>query len=422
MEQSIFTNCFFITLKRFVLTEIDGSANVTCFQTTKEERSYMEYKWYSSDIDEVWKYQLGHIYYKIQEFVHKHTNHWLKVPNFAINYDLNINWGEWHKDSRTIVFSGKLLRNYEAAAVEYVMRHEVAHQIVDEIFDIEGLPHGEAWERACKIVDIEANRCASSDFLIGFQGRFSSNLIEKIRKLIIHGNDNAVTREESELFLTKAQELMIRHNIDMRVLNGGEGKRFYIKRPVGPLMARKNSWVGGMATLVSNYYDVRCIYTYCNNKRRIEFFGDPSNLDIAEYIFHALLNQGEYLWEEYKNNHQAKVKNDETYRQNIGVYNNKLYSRISKSAFMAGLISGYEAKLSMEKSIILDKIDKEDKAIILSSDGMLDEAYEKQYNPSKGQRYTTRGQGYSAGYVAGSKLSLSQGVRGGSTRGLMISA
>jgi predicted SprT family Zn-dependent metalloprotease len=385
----------------------------------------MDYQWYKNDIDEVWIYKLSGTFHKINDEIQRHSQHYLKEPIFGINYDLNCHWGEWHPKSRQLVLAGRLLKGYEWSAVEHVMRHEMAHMIVDEIFAIDGKPHGDAWITACKVVDINPERCSSFDILKSFKGREVSPLVEKVRKLIVHGNDKAGTKEESETFLTKAQEMMIKYNIEMSAIQGRDSKHVYIKRPVGPLFKRHTSWLGVAAQFIANYYDVRCIWSYCNRKRRIEFFGTPENLDIAEYIFHSLLTTGESLWEQYYAEHKIKLK-DITYRQKVGgAYDGsgRIYRKVSKNSFMKGLISGYRGKLAKEKTIVMDKVSVDDQAIIRANDGILEEAFNKEYRPSRSVSYTsTRGRGYSEGHSAGSSMTLAMGVTGGGSSGRALTA
>jgi hypothetical protein len=148
--------------------------------------------------------------------------------------------------------------------------------------------------------------------------------------------------------------------------------------------------------------------------KRIEFFGTTDNLDVAEYVFHALLTQAEDLWNEYKTNHQEKYKNDPDYK-----YQNQ-HSRISKRAFMQGLVNGYTSKLNKEKTIIFNTISPDDKALISTGDKMLREAFDKKYHPCSHHVGCSNGKGYWDGHTAGSKLTLAQGVKAGTNRTLML--
>lgn len=380
----------------------------------------MNYQWFEQDINDAWITNLLVTYSEIQDEFYKHTVKTLAIPNFIINNNLNYRWAEWNKSTRTITFSINLLRNYEWAAVKHVMKHEVAHQIVDEYFNIEAMPHGDAWKKACLILDIPPNVSDSHITLDSFKGGNPSTIIEKIRKLILHGNDHHISQEESQLFLNKAQELMIKHNVSMQNIQGVQSNTFYAFRPVGPLVDGHKTWLGQISTLVCTFYNVQSIWLHCKNKRRLEFFGTKDNLDVAEYVFHALLTQAEYFWEQYKSEHQSKFKNDPNYRSQIGNSYNGNSHRISKRAFIQGLVTGYQSKLRKEQSVVLDSISPNDKAIISANDGILRDTFEKKYNPRKLTATSTTGQGYSDGHAIGKNLTLAQGItRSTSNRSLI---
>lgn len=380
----------------------------------------MNYRWYEQDISDAWISKLFTTYGEISNEVSCQCQKNLTEPNFKINPNLNYRWAEWDKTTRTITFSLNLLKQFEWEAVKHVMKHEVAHQIVDEIFVIEHLPHGAAWQKACTILNIDPNVTESATMLSKYKSSNTSPMIEKIHKLLLHGNDCHISQEESQLFLNKAQELMIKHNISMLNVQGIQSDAFYVFRPVGPLVDGHKSWLGNFASFITSFYNVQSIWLSCNGKKRIEFFGTPDNLDVAEYVFHALLTQAEYLWQEYKTNHQDKFKNDPDYRSKMGNTYNGNSRRISKKAYMQGLINGYRSKLTREKTIIFDSISPSDKAIISTGDKMLRDAFEHKYHPCKHYQASSNGNGYSDGHIAGSKLTLAQGVKTSCNRMLML--
>jgi len=120
-------------------------------------------------------------------------------------------------------------------------------------------------------------------------------------------------------------------------------------------------------------------------------FGDPTNLEVAEYVFHALLNQGEALYEDFKKNHIA-IKG----------------RKISKASYFAGLMSGY--KLKMEK-FQNTNTDENDKSLIHMSDKMLKDLFEKEYNVRYNKSNGSCGLGYSNGESDSKKLNISSGVK-----------
>lgn len=390
--------------------------------------------------DDIWVYKLMESYQTINLEVEKHTQKRLTVPNFVISPDVSKKWGSWHQSSRKMMFSGALLRNFEWKAVEHVMRHEIAHQIVSEIFNMDcyGVSHGEAFKRACLIVDIEPRRCESADFLHSFKGTGSSPMVEKVQKLMIKANDESVPEKEAELFMRKAKELMFRHDIEVKDVMGSE--RVWVKRPFGPNFKRFPQYMHDLGRLLNSHYNVQHIQTYGPDRtKRLELFGEPSNLDIAEYVGHALLNQAEHLYSEYKKESAKEDAKKRLEAKEEGRYYRK-YSRISKRSFMEGLVSGYTSKLhassnqareNVEMSFAKDKAESEgkeyvdgDRTIIPTYDvGLMKEMYGNAYPNMRTTRSAgSRGVGRGAGHSAGSSLTLSRGVRGSGSKGSLLTA
>lgn len=395
---------------------------------------------YESACDEVWISRLNSSYCRIQGIVGEATKKTLREPIFHINPNINRKWGSWEPSTRIMTFAALLLRNFEWGAVEHVMKHEVAHQIVSEIFDMDcyRVSHGAAWERACKIVGIEPIRCDSEKFLASFKGTEGSRMTDKVRKLIIHANDEAATEEEAMTFMRKARELMLRHDIEMKDVMGTD--RVWVSRPFGPNFERWPSYMWALGNLLGEHFNIKHIRTYgpriCYNyTSRLELFGEPDNLDIAEYVGHALLNQAERLYEEHKKN-VAKDKLEEE-RENYYPYRR---SRLSKRAFIEGIIEGYSSKLrddrrAAEREIGLQvakerasakgqKYEAGDEAIVPAYDEeLLKEMYGRAYPHTRMiSASRSRGDGWGAGHKAGKGLSLSKGVHHGSNGGRLLTA
>lgn len=397
---------------------------------------------YENDCNKVWLYRLQSSFNKIQSEISVHTGKHLKSAIFEINPNTKSKWGSWTPSSRVMCFSASLLRNYEWAAVEHVMRHEVAHQIVSEIFgmDCYGVAHGAAWQEACKIVNIDPKRCESSDELSEFKGTCSSPMVEKVRKILIHANDEAATEAEAETFMRKAKELMLRHDIAMKDVVGSD--RLFVTRPFGPLFKRWGSHMWKLGGFLSRHYDVKYIKTYGpNNTSRLELFGEPDKLDIAEYVGHALLNQAELLYEKQrvKVGEEKALKRLEKRDLSLDGLKYTPYSRkLSKRAFIEGVISGYSAKMDEERQFVREKVAVEvakekcvdtgsrytegDMAIVpVYNAKLLNEMHGKAYS---GLRTTTiscsRGSGYGEGHDAGKSLRLSRGVNAGGNSGRLL--
>jgi len=397
---------------------------------------------YENDCDKVWIYRLECSYGTIQKEVALHTGKHLKAAMFELNSNVKSKWASWNPSNRVMCFSSSLLRNYEWAAVEHVMRHEVAHQIVSEIFgmDCYGVAHGAAWQEACKIVNIDPKRCESSDELSEYKGTCSSPMVEKVRKILIHANDEAATEAEAETFMRKAKELMLRHDIAMKDVIGSD--RLFVTRPFGPLLSRWSSHLWKLGGFLAKHYDVKYIKTYGPNcTSRLELFGEPDKLDIAEYVGHALLNQAELLYEQQRVKVAGEKMLKRLEKRDLALDGLKYtpYSRkLSKRAFIEGVISGYSSKMDNDSKSVREKVAVDvakercmdigsrytvgDMAIVpVYNERLLNEMHGKAYGRlSYSTISCSRGGGYNEGHSAGRSLRLSKGVDSGGNGGRLL--
>jgi len=239
------------------------------------------------------------------------------------------------------------------------------------------------------------------------------------------GKDEALSQAEAELFMEKAQNLMLRHELTMKDIMGTD--KLWIKRPVGAHFKRWPMWMGCLGMAICDIYHVRCIrtYTYVQGqgyRYYLEFFGEPDNLDIAEYVYHAVLNNGKVLFLEALREHNLKLKNDPIYRQNNSRWSyesGKTRARkFTESSFMLGLISEWRLKMEQDKTRIEHELNSEDASYAIVSaenEKLLEEMYGEAYpNMRKLGRSSSSGLGGSAGRRAGAGLNIGTGIRSGS--------
>jgi len=366
--------------------------------------------------DLVWIWKFNSAFMTLNNTQYQHTKNHLEKPSFAIGRT-QTTWGTWSPSKRRIMINERLIRNFEWAAVKYVLAHEMAHQIVSEIFDIHHVKsHGEAFERACKLLDIECHNSDSSDYLSKFAGLDGeSPIVRKVRKLLALGADGSgASQAEGESALKKAQEVMLRHNVKMTQVTGSE--RVFISRPFGKNYKRFPTWLWSLTSLLRDHYDISVIQTwYGVGEKRIELFGEPEKLDIAEYVGYAIMNQGAQLWKSYKIE-QTKIR---AQRKARGEY---VHGRVSERAFMEGLITGYSGTLDENRDIVSSKIEAEDGVLIPYDSGLLDHNYRNYYpNLRKGSRYAgSRGIGGDAGRSAGAGLRIGAGISSTGNKGRLL--
>ena len=373
---------------------------------------------YEEDQNTIWIYKIEAELYRIySDLFDKGHCRQLRKPNLSITTSKKI-LGSWKPDNRMMSFSYYMLKNCNWETIREVIRHETAHQIVSEVFEMDcyGVSHGAAFERACGLVGIKASRFTiTHDLSEG--GELENPIVDKIRKIIIHGNDSGATTAEAEMFLKKAQTLMLKHNLQLEDVTGR--KKLWLKRPLGNNFNRYPSYMNNLGCFLKEHYNVNYINIteYNNGKyiKRLEIFGEPMNLDIAEFIGHSLLNQADILYKAYLKD-LAKQRVLAKKNSGYGYYSKKT----SKSSFMAGLLSSYSKKLDKLKVKVLEEYQISHSIVPMYDKKILKEMFESSYNVKYTRSKSSRGAGYGAGSEAGSKLTLSKGVSGNESRQRMI--
>lgn len=380
--------------------------------------------YYHTDVNRVWASKLVNIFYKFSDDLRRHNIN-LTVPEFEITSN---DWGLYTGGDRPkISISKNLLDNFGLGAAEHVIGHEMAHMIVDRVFHMGDLEsHGEAFKKACGLLTVSPQSLISSSELRTIDSTYNdrNRIVLKIKKLI--KLSESPEGEEAEKALSKAHELMLRYNI--KTLDDHKSDDYFI-RPVGPHFRRMPNYVRDIAGLIQDFYFVNVICCYYGSDRYYEFFGNKENLDIAEYIFCCLLQQGESLWERYRDKKRAE--------------HGRVKGIFSKANFIEGVVYGYSCQLNKKRISLQEKISEEQRhktdlnffnlgkmgkdsfssdshvctALVWEGDKLMDEMYRKAYPRLRTYSYNRNGvgDGFCDGREAGKKLRISKGLGGSST-------
>src|SRR5215469_10194438 len=119
-------------------------------------------------------------------------------------------WAQWKPTTRVILFSRKLIENHNWFQVVSILRHEMAHQLVDESYipgSMEYKSHGGQFQTACEILGVPeeyrgATACLQSsnlDWRSEKREDITEKLLEKVRKLL----SLATSSNEHEALLAK---------------------------------------------------------------------------------------------------------------------------------------------------------------------------------------------------------------------------
>jgi len=260
-----------------------------------------------------------------REFNANHFRHRLRSPVFALS-DVGSRLGQWDSSTRTLSIDRTLVFEKPWSVVREVLKHEVAHQFVDEVLNIHDQPaHGPAFESVCQRFGIDARATGMPAQATGDDG--GSPVLRRIARLLALAESPNV--HEAEAAMKTAQRLMLKHNIDAKVAAAKEGYAFV---HLGVPRRRVDAAEHVLAGILSSHFFVQAIWvpSYLAREGRtgrvLELCGTLSNLEVASYVHGFLLETGERLWREHRRS--RRIDSDKERRR-----------------FLVGVMTGFHEKL-----------------------------------------------------------------------------
>jgi len=342
----------------------------------------------------------------------------LKRPIIEV-YDSKSHWGDWDASLRKMRLSVSLIMEHSWDVVINILKHEMAHQIVTEIFKrVDG--HGDLFQRACRMIGVpEAFRGAGGDIprkLKDFrEDRIDSDkgrILEKVKKLLSLAQSN----NEHEAFhaMKKANEFIEKYNIE-RIERNRHAQ--YVYAVINPKKKRIENYQRRICLILQDYFFVEIIYSYlydainCETYRTIEILGTRENVLIAEYVYYFLLNQLEMLWKAHKGKK--------------GNRNSK-----NKRSYRLGVIEGFRDKLRrMDKKrhhYHSGNPEQTTSALICAQDKMLSQFINRKYPrllKYRSQAAALDYKTYTEGMSDGKQITIHRGItKNGGFQGKLLSA
>jgi len=333
----------------------------------------------------------------------------LEVPAMEITGSAR-QWGAWDPASRTIRVSAHLITGHSWDVTLSVFKHEMAHQIVTDVFGAsEG--HGPLFERGCAMIGVpEGFRGAGGDLprRIGtpHDERIDSDgmrRLDKVRKLLSlarSGNEH-----EALLAMEKAHELMEKYHIQRIEQDEAAGFVYAIIHPKKKRIESAQRWIARILqehffvnVVFSRLYDPADGVTY----RTMELLGSAENVPMAEYVYGFLVNQMEALWKAHRRKAASPVSR-------------------GKRSYRLGVLKGFHDKLDRQAAERRSRRGDDDtggpgtvRALILAEDRRL-----REFTKTRFPRLSLRRSGgarvdpgaYQAGVDDGGQLNLHQGIR-----------
>ncbi|KKO17971.1 MAG: SprT-like family protein [Candidatus Brocadia fulgida] len=340
-----------------------------------------------------WLRQL-HEDWKTANFLYFHED--MRPPNYELAHS-GVTLGRWKGGChRRLSISIVLINTYSWEYVQEVLYHEMVHQYVEEILGIcEEVPHGEAFRRVCQEKGIDPT--ATGDLHVWMEKRGSRctvssgnhQILDKVHKLLALAQ--SPNEHEAQTAMTKAHELLLRYNLS---LLDTQTKGNYLHKQIGEI-GRRDPAKSTVSAILCKYFFVEVIWTFGYDQHRnrrgrvLEIYGAPENVEMAEYVYHYLLNVSELLWKEYKGK-------------------NMINGNRHRRTFIYGLLEGFYHKLEDSGR------ENVSQKLVWKGDPQLREYYQ-QRNPRRtraSSRYSRTCQNaYNSGVFQGKKLIIHKGIR-----------
>lgn len=324
-----------------------------------------------------------------------HLFHDVMRPPQLLLIDGQSRLGQWCRDDRTIGLSRRAILERPWYETLETLRHEMAHQFVDEVLGGEDQPHGPRFRRVCEQRGIDP--AATAGAVPTAVASEEDRIIARVRKLLALAESS--NQHEAELAASTAQRLILKFNIDVQA-RARTRDRAYAHAQVGVPSGRVQAHQRNLAALLIEHFFVRGIWvsTYSPLEGKtgsvLEICGRPENLQMAEFVYDFVLRTVERLWNEHKKARGIKSNRD-------------------RRSFLAGAIAGFSAKLREKRG------EAQREGLVWVRDAGVD-AYVKRRHPrlvSSRSRSQGHREAYAQGKSAGRTIVLSRPMTSGPESG-----
>lgn len=236
--------------------------------------------------------------------------------------------GRWVPHTRTLEISRLLVLERPWGAVLEVLKHEMAHQYVEEVLgETSESPHGAAFRETCERLGIDA-RAAGVPDVAGTPAQ--DRVVDRIARLLALAK--SPNRHEAEAAMSAAQRLMLKHNLE--AVQDAPARRYgfvHLGRPTGRVSEHERI----VAMILGRHFFVEAIwvpvYRPLAGRRGsvLEICGTPSNLATAEYVYAFLHSTAERLWSDH--------------RSRQGIRSNR-----ERRTYLAGVMTGFSETLARQ--------------------------------------------------------------------------
>jgi hypothetical protein len=301
--------------------------------------------------------------------------------------------GCWERQARTLHLSARLIEHHPWREVIEVLRHEMAHQYVDEVLGVhDETAHGPAFRAVCEARSIDGRAVGGLT-----EDPAASAVMRRVEALMaLAGSDNEF---EAKAAMGTAHRLMRKHNIAAAGCPSHDAFSFM---QLGTVRRRNPAHEKILAGILGAHFFVQPIWVEAfdgasgTRGRTLEVCGRPENLIIAQHVHSYMLETCERLWVSHKKNN--------------GITNNR-----DRRRFLQGVMVGFHEQLKDDAEVC------EETGLVWMGDAGLEQWVSRRFpHLRSGRRTRMRTNGaWAAGRVAGQNVvwrkpleATGRGIRG----------
>ncbi len=305
--------------------------------------------------------------------------------------------GRWVSSDRALALSESLVVSRPWPEVMEVLRHEMAHQYVDEVLKVrDEPPHGPRFRSVCALRGIDARAAGTLDVSSDAPDAPAADQARALRKIQrLLALAGSAEPHEAESAMAAAQRLLLKHNIDLAA-QVAEGPA-YVTRAVGTPALRLPAWERILSGILTGHFFVFGVYVPAYLPLRgetgtvLEITGTPENVEIAVWVHGFLVETAERGFQ----------------RARAGGLPGREHQR-----YLAGVMSGFARKLREQSAVA------QEEGLVWLGDGRLDSWAGLRYpHLRRGRGVRVRmTEGWTEGVRAGGEIILHKpivGDRGG---------
>ena len=213
--------------------------------------------------------------------------------------------GRWDGERRTLGLSRPLVLEQSWAVVREVLKHEIAHQFVDEVLGVrDESAHGPAFASLCARFGIDPT---ASGLPAAGQPASEPAVLRRISRLLALADSPNL--HEAEAAMRQAQRLMLKFNIEAVAAAAVKGHTF---RHLGQPLSRIDAARQILAGILGDHFFVEVIWVPSYDPasgregRVLEICGSTANLEVAAWVHDYLLEASLRLWREHQQARQMK--------------------------------------------------------------------------------------------------------------------